>query len=154
MLHENVFLFIFSYFQNELTDDKYVRSSRIYSLVNDQLQHWNAELERYKALTESVQVKSDFLVSFLLLRCNGCTCVLALPTLLFLIKKIKKQAERVHVMKWEKELNSKLESADTARHTVDNSDCRTEELELQLQKCTIEKNDLEIKMEEAVQDTG
>ncbi|KAF7815058.1 E3 ubiquitin-protein ligase BRE1-like 2 [Senna tora] len=104
--------------QNELTDDKYARSSRIYSLVNDQLQHWNTELERYKALTECLQ------------------------------------AERIHVMKWEKELNSKLESADTSRHTVDNSDSRIEELELQLQKCTIEKNDLEIKMEEAIQDTG
>ncbi|KAI4308406.1 hypothetical protein L6164_031486 [Bauhinia variegata] len=103
---------------NELNDDKYVRSSRIYSLVNDQLQHWNTELERYKALTESLQ------------------------------------AERVHVMKWEKELNSKLESADTARHSVDNSDSRIEELELQLQKCIIEKNDLEIKMEETIQDSG
>ena len=57
-------------------------------------------------------------------------------------------------MKWEKELNSKLESADTARLTVDNSDCRIEELELQLQKCTVEKNDIEIEMEEAIQDTG
>ncbi|XP_028794686.1 E3 ubiquitin-protein ligase BRE1-like 2 [Neltuma alba] len=104
--------------QNELTDDKYVRSSRLYSLVNDQLQHWNTELERYKALTESLQ------------------------------------AERVHVVKWEKELNSKLESADTARLTADNSDCGIEELELQLQKCTIEKNDIEIEMEEAIQDTG
>lgn len=57
-------------------------------------------------------------------------------------------------MKWEKELNSKLESADTTRHTADSSDSKSEELELQLQKCTLEKNGLEIKMEEAIQDTG
>ncbi|KAK7276495.1 hypothetical protein RIF29_17635 [Crotalaria pallida] len=104
--------------QNELNDDKYVRASRIYSLTNDQLQHWNAEFDRYKMLTESLK------------------------------------AGNIHVTKWEKELNFKLESADNARHTMDNSDYRTEELELQLQKCIIEKNDLEIKMEEAIQDTG
>jgi len=28
------------YFQNELSDDNYVRTSRVYSLANDQLQHW------------------------------------------------------------------------------------------------------------------
>jgi len=47
-----------------------------------------------------------------------------------------------------------LESADSARHVLDNSAHRIDELELQLQKCIIEKNDLEIKMEEAKQDTG
>ncbi|XP_061373602.1 E3 ubiquitin-protein ligase BRE1-like 2 [Gastrolobium bilobum] len=104
--------------QNELNDDKYVRSSRIYSLANDQLQHWIAELDRYKTLAESLQAGS------------------------------------VHVTKWEKELNLKLESTDSARHILDNSKHRIDELELQLQKCIIEKNDLEIKMEEAVQDTG
>lgn len=48
----------------------------------------------------------------------------------------------------------KLESADNARRILDNSDSRADELELQLQKCIIERNDLEIKMEEAKQDTG
>ncbi|KAK7300426.1 hypothetical protein RJT34_11270 [Clitoria ternatea] len=104
--------------QNELNDDKYVCSSRIYSLANDQLQHWTTELDRYKMLVESLQAGS------------------------------------VHVAKWEKELNLKLESADTARRIVDNSDHRIDELERQLQKCITEKNDLEIKMEEAMQDTG
>ncbi|XP_057441705.1 E3 ubiquitin-protein ligase BRE1-like 2 isoform X2 [Lotus japonicus] len=104
--------------QNELNDDKYVRSSRIYSLANDQLQHWMAELNRYKMLTESLQ------------------------------------AGRAHITKREKELNLKLESADTARHMLDKSDNRIDELEHQLQKCIIEKNDLEIEMEEAIQDTG
>ncbi|RDY10395.1 E3 ubiquitin-protein ligase BRE1-like 2, partial [Mucuna pruriens] len=104
--------------QNELKDDKYVRSSRIYSLANDQLQHWITELDQYRTLVESLQAGS------------------------------------VHVAKWENELNLKLESADTARHILDNSDHRIDELELQLQKCIIEKNDLEIKLEEAKQDTG
>ncbi|KAK7372587.1 hypothetical protein VNO80_05972 [Phaseolus coccineus] len=104
--------------QNELKDDKYIRCSRIYSLANDQLQHWTSELGRYKTLVESLQAGS------------------------------------VHIAKWENELNLKLESADSARQVLDNSDHRIEELELQLQKCIIEKNDLEIKMEEAKQDTG
>lgn len=104
--------------QNELKDDKYVRSSRIYSLANDQLQHWMTELDRYKTLVESLQAGS------------------------------------VHVAKWENELNLKLKSADSTRHILDNSDHKIDELELQLQKCIIEKNDLEIKLEEAKQDTG
>jgi len=52
------------------------------------------------------------------------------------------------------ELNSKLESAVNARHIHDNSDSWTNELMLQLQKCIIEKNNIEIRMEEANQDTG
>ncbi|KEH42364.1 putative aminoacyltransferase, E1 ubiquitin-activating enzyme [Medicago truncatula] len=108
----------FQELQNELNDDKYVRNSRVYSLANDQLQHWIAELDRYKSLAESLQ------------------------------------AGRVNVSKREKELKLKLESAVNARHIHDNSDSRIDELKLQLQKCIIEKNDLEITMEEAKQDTG
>ncbi|XP_047156220.1 E3 ubiquitin-protein ligase BRE1-like 2 [Vigna umbellata] len=104
--------------QNELKDDKYIRSSRIYSLANDQLQHWTSELTRYKTLVESLQAGS------------------------------------VHIAKWENEQNLKLESADSARQLLDNSDHRIDDLEHQLQKCIIEKNDLEIKMEEAKQDAG
>ncbi|KAK2431156.1 histone mono-ubiquitination [Trifolium repens] len=108
----------FQELQNELNDDKYVRSSRIYSLANDQLQHWIAELDRYKSLAESLQ------------------------------------AGRVNVAKREKELKLKLESTDNARHILDSSDSGTDELELQLQKCIIERNDLELTLEEAKQDTG
>ncbi|XP_062172498.1 E3 ubiquitin-protein ligase BRE1-like 2 isoform X2 [Alnus glutinosa] len=104
--------------QNELNDEKYVRSSRLYSLLNDQLQHWNTEVERYKVLTDSLQ------------------------------------ADRPLVMRREKEVVSKLESADAVRNAIDNAESRIEELELQLQKCVIDKNDLEIKMEEALQDAG
>lgn len=46
-----------SFLQNELKDDKYMRSSRLYTLLNDQLQHWSAEVERYRALIDALQVK-------------------------------------------------------------------------------------------------
>ncbi|MBA0610546.1 hypothetical protein Godav_011373 [Gossypium davidsonii] len=104
--------------QNELKDDKFIQSSRLYTLLNDQLQHWNAEMEQYKALTDSLQT------------------------------------DRFLVMRREKELNMKAETADAVRNTINNADSRIEELELQLQKCIIERNDLEIKMEEAIQDAG
>lgn len=104
--------------QNELKDEKYIHLSRLYSLRNDQLQHWNAEVEHFKALTDSLQ------------------------------------ADRPLVMRREKEVNVKLESADAVRNAIDNAESRIEELELQLQKYINEKNELEIKMEEAVQDAG
>lgn len=68
--------------------------------------------------------------------------------------KVLLQVDRSLVMRREKELNAKVESADAARYDIENSDSRTEELELQLKKCIIEKNDLEVKMEEAIQDSG
>ncbi|KAJ0083929.1 hypothetical protein Patl1_29941 [Pistacia atlantica] len=104
--------------QNDVNDDKYIYSSRQYNLINDQLQHWNVELERYKAFTDSLQIDRSF------------------------------------VVRREKELNVRVESADAARSTIDDSESRIEQLEHQLQKCMIEKNDLEMKMEEAVQDSG
>lgn len=57
-------------------------------------------------------------------------------------------------MRREKDLNAKLESVDAARSSIDNSGSRIEELEHQLQKILVEKNDVEIEMEEAVQDSG
>lgn len=104
--------------QNELNDDKYVHSSRLYNLVNDQLQNWNVEVERYKALTDSLLI------------------------------------DRSPVLRREKEVNVRAESADAARNTIGDSESRIEQLELQLQKSIIEKNDLGLKMEEAVQDSG
>ncbi|KAF5748821.1 hypothetical protein HS088_TW04G00781 [Tripterygium wilfordii] len=50
--------------EDELKDDKHVRSSRLYSLVTDQLQHWNAEVERYKAQTDSLQGRKDIKEEF------------------------------------------------------------------------------------------
>lgn len=82
------------------------------------------------------------------------TCGLyAFSTFLRLLK-VQVQVDRSLVIRREKELNAKVESADAARNAIENTDSRTEELELQLQKCIIEKNDLEIKMEEAIQDAG
>ncbi|OVA20693.1 hypothetical protein BVC80_881g49 [Macleaya cordata] len=104
--------------ENELKDDKFVLSSRPYTLLNDQLLHCNAELERYKGLADSLQ------------------------------------ADRNYVLRREKELSLKAESADAARSAFSNSEARIEELENQLQKCIIEKNDIEIKLEEAEQDSG
>uniref|UniRef100_A0A2P2LH56 E3 ubiquitin protein ligase n=1 Tax=Rhizophora mucronata TaxID=61149 RepID=A0A2P2LH56_RHIMU len=106
------------YLQNELKDDKHINSSRLYHSVNDQLQHWNAEAERYRTLTASLQ------------------------------------DERLFLARREKEVNARLESADAARNTNDTAGSRIEELELQLQKCTVEKNDLQLKLEEAIQDSG
>ncbi|KAL8529090.1 hypothetical protein ACS0TY_006526 [Phlomoides rotata] len=104
--------------QNELKEDKYIHSSRPYSLVNDQFQHWNAEAERYKTLTESLQ------------------------------------AERPFIMRREKDLIAKVESIDSARNAIDSSESKVEELQNQLQSIIIGKNEMEMKMEEAMQDTG
>lgn len=57
-------------------------------------------------------------------------------------------------MRREKDLVAKLESVEVARSSVDNNCSRIEELEHQLQKILVEKNDLEIEMEEAVQDSS
>ncbi|CAH2033483.1 unnamed protein product [Thlaspi arvense] len=48
--------------ENELKDDQYIYSSRLYNLINDQLHHWNAELDRYKILTEAVQAERSFVM--------------------------------------------------------------------------------------------
>lgn len=104
--------------QNELKEDKYVHTSRPYSLMSDQFQHWNAEAERYKILTESLQ------------------------------------AERPFIMRREKDLIAKAESMGLARCAIGSSESKVEELQNQLQSIAIVKNELEIKMEEALQDSG
>lgn len=64
------------------------------------------------------------------------------------------QIDRSLVLRREKEINVRAELADAARNTVDDSESRIERLEVQLQKSIIEKNDLGLKMEEAIQDSG
>lgn len=85
--------------------------------------------------------------------CNSiwffCTLVLY-----FCLLKWSFQVDRSIVVRREKELNAKVESAEAARNSIDNADSRIVELELQLQKSITEKNDLEIQMEEAIQDSG
>lgn len=104
--------------ENEMKDDKYIHSSRPYVLLNDQLLHYNAEVERYKALTDTLQ------------------------------------ADKSNIGRRDKDLIQKAEIADTVRNVIDSVESKIEGLEVQLQKCVVDKNDLEIKMEEAAQDAG
>ncbi|KAI3822910.1 hypothetical protein L1987_10511 [Smallanthus sonchifolius] len=103
--------------QNELTDCKYIYTSRPYTLLNDQLPYWESEVERFRALVDSLQV------------------------------------DRSLVTRKEKELVIKTESINALRNPMDNVDSTIEKLEQQLQQCINENNELEIKMEEAVQDS-
>lgn len=48
----------------------------------------------------------------------------------------------------------KVESADVARRTAANADARITELETKLKECMAERNDLEIRLEEVVQESG
>ncbi|KAH9601964.1 hypothetical protein KSS87_000337 [Heliosperma pusillum] len=64
------------------------------------------------------------------------------------------QAERSYLMRREKELDLKMESTDSTKAAVVTAEKRVEELEAQFQKTVTEKNELEAKMEEAVQDSG
>lgn len=64
------------------------------------------------------------------------------------------QADRALVSRRENELAVKIESADSARNNIDNLESKIEELETELQKCMAEKNDVEVKLEEALQDSG
>ncbi|KAK9156609.1 hypothetical protein Scep_003183 [Stephania cephalantha] len=104
--------------QSELKDDKFVTTSKPYTILSDQLQHWNSELERYKGLMDSME------------------------------------ADRTYVLQREKELNIKAEAADAARTAIRDSEAQIEELELQLRKLIVDRNDLEAKVEEVVQDSG
>ena len=64
------------------------------------------------------------------------------------------QAERSYLIRREKELESKTESAENAKVAINKAEARVEELELMLRNSVIEKYELEAKMEEAVQDSG
>lgn len=48
----------------------------------------------------------------------------------------------------------KTESADSAKAAIENAEARVAELELKLQNSVIEKNEVEAKLEEAIQDSG
>lgn len=51
-------------------------------------------------------------------------------------------------------MSIKADSTDAVRNAINSAESKIGELEHQLQKCIIERNELEIKMEEAVQDSG
>ncbi|CAN6455596.1 unnamed protein product [Victoria cruziana] len=64
------------------------------------------------------------------------------------------QAERNNLSWKEKELNAKAETADASREVLSDAESRIQELETQLQRCMADKNDLELKLEEAGEDSG
>nr|GMD26093.1 E3 ubiquitin-protein ligase BRE1-like 2 isoform X1 [Ipomoea batatas] len=47
--------------QAELKDDRFVYSNDAYTILNDQLHHWNVMTERYKLLAESSQTGRSFI---------------------------------------------------------------------------------------------
>ncbi|KAG0490950.1 hypothetical protein HPP92_007813 [Vanilla planifolia] len=104
--------------ENQMKDDKYVLHSKQYTLLKDQLQHLNVELERYKGLIEPLQI------------------------------------DRNNVMRKEKELLMKSDSLDSIKASITSYETRIEDLELQIQKHIVERNKLEIKLEETLQDSG
>ncbi|XP_071712414.1 E3 ubiquitin-protein ligase BRE1-like 2 [Rutidosis leptorrhynchoides] len=103
--------------ENEVNDYKYIYTSRPYTLLSDQLPYWKSEVDRIRALVDSLQV------------------------------------DRSSVLRKEKELSTKTESIDALRNPVDNVDSTIEKLEEELLERINENNELEIKMEEAVQDS-
>ncbi|CAH9148330.1 unnamed protein product [Cuscuta epithymum] len=99
-------------------DDKFVYSSRAYTILIDQLHHWRAQVDRYKELVEYPQ------------------------------------ADRSLIAWRDKELTVKAESVDGAHKFINDSELKIGELEHELQGCIIENNELAVKMEEALQDSG
>lgn len=57
-------------------------------------------------------------------------------------------------MRREKELNGKAEAVDVAKTGISNAESKIAELEQKLQNCVTENNELEIKMEETLEDSG
>ncbi|XP_020704033.1 E3 ubiquitin-protein ligase BRE1-like 2 [Dendrobium catenatum] len=103
--------------ENQLKDDKYVLHSKPYTLLKDQLQHLNAEIERYKGLIEPLQ------------------------------------ADRNQLLKKDRELSSKAHSFDAVKTSISSYEAKIEELEHQIQKLIAERNKLEMKLEETLQDS-
>ncbi|XP_052182341.1 E3 ubiquitin-protein ligase BRE1-like 2 [Diospyros lotus] len=64
------------------------------------------------------------------------------------------QAGRSSVLRREKELSREAELLHAARNDIITSEFKVEELRTQLHNCIIQKNALEIKMQEALQDSG
>ncbi|KAG8084187.1 hypothetical protein GUJ93_ZPchr0010g10044 [Zizania palustris] len=64
------------------------------------------------------------------------------------------QNEKDQFMQKEKEMLAKAESVDTIKQSITICKAQIEDLEHEIQKLMVEKNDLEIKVEEALQDSG
>ncbi|KAK8445710.1 hypothetical protein SEVIR_9G372800v4 [Setaria viridis] len=104
--------------EGQLKDENYVLASKPYAILNDQLQHLNAEIERYRGLVEVLQNDKD------------------------------------QLMQKDKEICAKAESFDSIKQTITIYETKIEELENQIKIFMSEKNDLETKVEEALQDSG
>ncbi|CAL4889672.1 unnamed protein product [Urochloa decumbens] len=104
--------------EGQLKDDNYVLVSKPYTILNDQLQHLNAEIERCKGLVEALQ------------------------------------NDKEQLMQKEKEICAKAESFDIIKQTITAYETKIVELENQIQIFMSEKNDLETKVEETLQDSG
>ncbi|KAG8092228.1 hypothetical protein GUJ93_ZPchr0012g19682 [Zizania palustris] len=64
------------------------------------------------------------------------------------------QNEKDQFMQKEKEMLAKAESVDSIKQSITTYKAKIEDLEHEIQKLMVEKNDLEIKIEEALQDSG
>eukprot|EP01018_Ginkgo_biloba_P001761 Gb_15023 [translate_table: standard] len=64
------------------------------------------------------------------------------------------QAERDNFLRREKEMSLKVETSDVARRTTAVADARIAELESNLQECMADRNLFEIRLEEALQESG
>ncbi|KAJ1697593.1 hypothetical protein LUZ63_006105 [Rhynchospora breviuscula] len=104
--------------QEQLKDEKYVTSSKLYILLEDRLRHINTELERFKGLVNSLQ------------------------------------SEKGLLLQREKDLNAKSELSDNLKVSISKYECRIEELEHQIKDFVIERNELEMKLEDTLQDSG
>lgn len=106
--------------------------------MSDHLQQWNAEAERYKVEAESYAGKLLYITLFP----RSCSLL-----------KVTYWADRSLIIQRKKELNVNAEFVDARQDKLYISMSKIE-LEHQLQKCVIVKNEMEIKMEEAIQDSG
>ncbi|KAF0928811.1 hypothetical protein E2562_010680 [Oryza meyeriana var. granulata] len=104
--------------QDQLKDENYIFMSKPYTILNDQLSHLNAEVERHRGLVEVLQNEKD------------------------------------QFMQKEKEMLAKEKSVDSIKQSITTFNATIEGLEHEIQKLIAEKNDLEIKVEEALQDSG
>uniref|UniRef100_J3N3Z7 E3 ubiquitin protein ligase n=2 Tax=Oryza brachyantha TaxID=4533 RepID=J3N3Z7_ORYBR len=104
--------------QDQLKDENYIFMSKPYTILNDQLNHLNAEVERHRGLVEVLQNEKD------------------------------------QFMQKEKEMLAKEESMESIKQSITTYSATIEGLEHEIQKLMAEKNDLEIKVEEALQDSG
>lgn len=64
------------------------------------------------------------------------------------------QADRNQFLKKDRELSAKADSFDAMKASILNYEARIKELELQIQKQNAERNKLELKLEDALQDSG